>query len=34
MPIGIVNMPLAAHASQRLLPSVSALPQIFVLSKI
>jgi hypothetical protein len=34
MPIGIVNMPLVAHASQRLLPSVSILSQIFVLSKV
>jgi hypothetical protein len=34
MPIGIANMPLAAHASLRLLPSVSTLSQIFVLSKV
>jgi hypothetical protein len=34
MPIGIANMPLVAHASLRLLPSVSTLSQIFVLSKV
>jgi hypothetical protein len=32
MPIGIANMPLVAHASPRLLPSVSTLAQIFGLS--